>query len=132
LRRIQNSCFRGKTAYSRVADQGWFIRIRIFSIPDPGSKRFPNPDPHQRIEVFTPKKFLSSLKKDSQIPDPKLDFFLSIPDPGIQKAPDPASGIRVLNTVRYRFKKTIVSDSGSGNYLVSRLEQKVAAPDKQQ
>jgi hypothetical protein len=32
-----------------VADPGCLSRIRIFSIPDPGSKRFRIPDPHQRI-----------------------------------------------------------------------------------
>jgi hypothetical protein len=37
-----------------VADPGCLSRIRIFSIPDPGSEFFPSriPDLHQRIEVF--------------------------------------------------------------------------------
>ncbi len=37
--------------YFSVADPGCLSRIRIFSIPGPGSKRLriPDPDPHQRI-----------------------------------------------------------------------------------
>jgi hypothetical protein len=73
-----------------------------FRIPDPGSKRYriPDPDLHQRIEVFSPQKlFLSSWKYD---PDCSLRirtririliFYPSqIPDPGVKKAPDPGSG----------------------------------------
>jgi hypothetical protein len=72
-------------------------RIRMFSIPDPGSDFFHR---GSRIRIkefkdFTPKKwFLSPQKYDpgcsSRIPDPDPDF-LSIPDPGVKKhlIPDP-------------------------------------------
>ncbi len=53
----------------QCSDPGCLSRIRIFSIPDSGSKFFPSririfpfrmPDPHQRISVFYPKNcFLS-------------------------------------------------------------------------
>jgi hypothetical protein len=63
--------------------------LRIFSIPDPGSKRFRIPDPHQRI--LNPQKlFLSSRKYD-----PDLDFLI-IPDPGGLKGT--GSGIRTTDT----------------------------------
>jgi hypothetical protein len=48
-----------------VADSECLSRIRIFQfrIPDPGSKKFLDPDPHQRVKVFlTQKLFLSSRK----------------------------------------------------------------------
>jgi hypothetical protein len=75
-------------------------RIRLFSIPDPGS----------RIRItefmyFNPKKwFLSSRKYDPccsspiQGPDP---YFLPIPDPGStdQNALDPGSGSATLHNV---------------------------------
>ncbi len=54
-----------------VADPGCLSRIRLFSIPDPGSELSPSriPNPHQRIKYFNPKKckkkwFLSSKKYD--------------------------------------------------------------------
>jgi hypothetical protein len=65
--------------------------IRIFSIPDPGSKRFPdpeseNPHPHERILVLKTEKVFLALGKH----DPGCSFririqhldFLPIPDPG--------------------------------------------------
>ena len=45
-----------------VANPGCLSRIRIFSIPDPGSKRFP--DPHKEFKYFNLKYFLSSRKYD--------------------------------------------------------------------
>jgi hypothetical protein len=48
-------------------------QIQIFSIPDPGSKRFPRP--HQRIKYFNPKNlFPSSWKYDhfGAVPDPQI------------------------------------------------------------
>ena len=56
-----------------VADLGFFIPD-----PDPGSKRFriPDPDLHQRIEVFLTLKTVSNLSENLSgiyIPDP--DFF---------------------------------------------------------
>ena len=67
-------------------DLGCLSWTRIFSIPDPWSKRL-------QIPIFlTQKLFLSSRKYDpgcsSRIPDPDPDF-LPIPDPGVKKAPDP-------------------------------------------
>jgi hypothetical protein len=46
-----------------VADPGCLSRIRIFSIPDPGSKRsrIPDPDPHLRIQIFLNPKVGSKL-----------------------------------------------------------------------
>ncbi len=97
-------CLFGTSAEGHI---GWFSppvlrirdvypgsRIRLFSIPDPGSELSPSriPDPHQRIHVFKPQKkqkywFLSSKKYDpgcsSRIPDPGSGCWLSpIPDPG--------------------------------------------------
>ncbi len=71
-------------------------------IPDPGSKRFPDPgyaSASKNLSTFSPKKlFLSSRKYDPgcpsqiRIPDTDLEF-LPIPDPGIKKRhrriPDP-------------------------------------------
>jgi hypothetical protein len=75
-------------------------RIRMFSIPDPGSRiRI------KEFKYFCPKKwFISSWKYDSgyssriQIPDPDHDF-LSNPDPGVKKLPDPGSGSATLVTI---------------------------------
>jgi Sec7-like guanine-nucleotide exchange factor len=39
------------TKSGSVADPGCLSRIRIFSIPDPGSKRFPDPDPHPHRRI---------------------------------------------------------------------------------
>jgi len=71
-----------------VADLGCLFRIpdRNFSIPDPGSKRFRIPDPHQKIVSK-----ISEIIRDL-IPDLDLDLdFLPIPGPGTKKAliPDP-------------------------------------------
>ncbi len=91
-----------------VADPGCLSRIRLFSIPDPGSELSPSriPDPgssSKNLSILTPKNakkwFLSSKKYDpgcsSRIPDPDADFLPSrIPDPGVKKAPNPGSRIR--------------------------------------
>jgi hypothetical protein len=55
------------------------VRKPNFSIPDPGSKRFriPDPDQHQRISVFSPKKLLLSSRKY----DPGCSFWIPDPDP---------------------------------------------------
>jgi hypothetical protein len=71
----------------RIRDVYPGSRIRLFSIPDPGSE-LSIPDPgstSKNLSIFNPKKwFLSSRKYDpgcsSRIPDPDADF-LSIPDP---------------------------------------------------
>ena len=82
------------------------LRIRIFSIPYPGSEIYPSriPDPksfHPGSEsmnlcILTPKWFLSSWKYDLgcstwiRIPDPDPDI-LPIPDPEVERhrIPDP-------------------------------------------
>jgi hypothetical protein len=85
----------------RIRDVYPGSRIRLFSIPDPGSELFPSriPDPHQRIKYFSPKWFLRSKKYDpggsSRIPDPD---FLPIPDPGSRGQKGTGSRIRISNT----------------------------------
>jgi hypothetical protein len=80
-----------------VADPGCLSRIRLFSIPDPGSELFLS-----RIPDFNPKKlFLSFMKHDpgcsSRIPDPDPDF-LPFPDPGSRGQKGTGSGIRIRHT----------------------------------
>jgi len=88
----------------RIRDVYPRSRIRLFSIPDPGSELFPSRIRIKEFKYFNPPKkqkkwFLSSRKYDpgcsSRIPDPDADF-LPIPDPGVKKAPDP--GFRIRNT----------------------------------
>ncbi len=87
-------------AVLRIRDVYPGSRIRLFSIPDPGSSS-------KNLSILTPKKakkwFLSSKKYDpgcsSRIPDPDTDFLPSrIPDPGVKKVPNPGSRIRIRNT----------------------------------
>jgi hypothetical protein len=78
-------------------------RIRIVSIPDPGSAS-------KNLSILTPKnQFLSYRKYDpgcsSRIPDPDADF-LPIPDPGVKKAPDPGSGSATLFKFSSKVKNT--------------------------
>jgi hypothetical protein len=48
--KIQTATIRKiKAVRCSVADPGCLFRIRNYSIPDPGSKSFPDPDPHERI-----------------------------------------------------------------------------------
>ncbi len=85
-----------------IADPGCLSRIRLFSIPDPGSELSPYriPDPHQRIKYFNPKStekwFLSSRKYYPGCSS-------RIPDPGVKKAPDPGSGSATLLTRARKF-----------------------------
>jgi hypothetical protein len=77
-----------------VADPGCLSRILSFSIPDPGSKRFPDPHLHQRIYVFQPiVSKLSKIWSGMFIPD--LDFW-PIPDPGSRD--QKGTGSRICNT----------------------------------
>ncbi len=69
-------------------------------IPDPGSKRFPNPHPHLRTIVFEPKKlFLSSRKYDlgcsSRI---RILIFFTHPGSRIQGKKGTGSRIRICVT----------------------------------
>jgi hypothetical protein len=85
-------------AVLRIRDVYPGSRIRLFSIPDPGSELFPSRIRIKEFKYFNPKKwFLSSRKYDlgcsSRIRI--LTFYPSrIPDPGVKKAPDPGSRIR--------------------------------------
>jgi hypothetical protein len=89
-----------------VADRDVYpgSRIRLFSIPDPGSDILdPNclhPGSSKNLSILTPKKatkwFLISKKYisgcSSRIPDRGADFLPSrIPDPGVKKASNPRS-----------------------------------------
>ncbi len=87
----------------RIRDVYPRYRIRLFSIPDPGSSS-------KNLSILTPKTakkwFISSKKYDpdcsSRIPDPDADFLPSqIQDTGVKKAPNPGSRIRIRNTAHY-------------------------------
>jgi hypothetical protein len=73
--------FFGPQNHWQCRGSGMFIRTFPFLMPDPGSKRFRIPDPHQRNYVFFTQKIVSTGSGSR--------FFLSIPDPGVKKAPDP-------------------------------------------
>jgi hypothetical protein len=80
-------------------------RIRLFSIPDTGSRIliFPSriPDPHQRIlRILTPKKCFFY--------DPDPDF-LPIPDPGVKKALDPGSRSATLAELEFGIAHNTIS-----------------------
>jgi hypothetical protein len=65
-------------------DPGWLSRIRIFSISDPGPKRFPHP--HQRnLSIFTQRigSKLSEMWSRVFIPDPYPgSWYVSHPESG--------------------------------------------------
>ncbi len=121
-----------------VADPGCFSRsrIRLFSIPDPGSAS-------KNLNILTQKKwFLSSRIYDPGcssfwIPDPDPDFFppSRIPDPGVKKAPDPGSGSATLlwcvfNVYRYRIHQSLIQTqlaTTNGSFKVSQLKVLVEA-----
>ncbi len=96
-----------------VADPGCFsgLRIRLFSIPDPGSEFFSSRIRIKELKYFNPKNwFLSSRKYDPgcsfRIPDPD-PAFLPIPDPGVKKPPDPGSrsAALALTILNHRINK---------------------------
>jgi hypothetical protein len=62
--------------FSSVADPGCLSRIRLFSIPDPGSELSLSRILIKEFKYFNPQK--------------------SIPDPGVKKAPNPGSGSATL------------------------------------
>ncbi len=87
---------------TRVADPGCLSRIRICSIPDSGSKRFLDPDPHasKTSNILTPKNFFQALGnihptsgswffyhsriqgwKRHRIPDPQICLYLKFKKP---------------------------------------------------
>jgi hypothetical protein len=103
-RRLSGNTAEGKSLLDgSVADSGCLSRIRLFSIPDPGSElspsRIPNPrSSSKNLSILTPKNpkkwFLSSKKYDpgcsSRIR--MLTFYPSrIPDPEVKRhrIPDP-------------------------------------------
>jgi hypothetical protein len=78
-----------------VADPRCLSRIRLFSIPDPGSES-------KNLSILTPKKwFLSSRKYyrccSSRIPNPDADF-LPMPEPESRGQKGTGSRIRIRNT----------------------------------
>jgi hypothetical protein len=131
-----------------VADPGCLSRIRLFSIPDPGSElspsRIPDPNclpPGSRIRIkefkyFNPQKtkkwFISSRKYDPgcsyRIPDPDADF-LPIPDPGSRGQKGTGSRIRIRNTGYKVKKKTQHSWPLSASAEASSLHIPVVSPD---
>jgi hypothetical protein len=82
-----------------------FIPYTNFSIPDPRSKGFliPDPESHQRIQVFLTQKIVSKLSEIGSgmfTLDPDLDF-LPIPDHGSRgqkgpRIPDPQHWVRLI------------------------------------
>ncbi len=80
-------------ASASVADPGCVSRIRIFSIPHPGSEFIPSRIRIKNFKYLTQKSIskLSEIWSGLFIPDPDPDF-LPIPDPGVRKAADPGSG----------------------------------------
>ena len=88
-----------------VTDPGCLSRIRLFSIPDPGSELSPSriQDPRSSSKNLKKQKkwFISSKKYDpgcsSRIPSPEADFYPSrIAEQWVKKAPDPGSGSATL------------------------------------
>jgi len=86
----------------RIRDVYPGSRIRLFSIPDPGSELLPSRIRIKEFNYFNLRKwFLSSRKYDLgyssriRIPDSGTWLF-TIPDPGVKKAPDPGSGSATL------------------------------------
>jgi hypothetical protein len=74
--------------YRQCCGPGSLSRIRIFSIPNPGSSS-------KNLSILT-QKIVSKLSEISPrlfIPDPD---FLTTPDPGVKKAPDPGYGSATL------------------------------------
>jgi hypothetical protein len=77
-----------------------------FFHPDPGSKRFRIPDPHQSILVFLTPKTVSKLSEKLSgmfILDPDSEFFSYPRSRRLKKPPDPGSGSATLP--RERSKK---------------------------
>jgi hypothetical protein len=88
-----------------------FIPDPIFSIPDPGLTRFriPDPDPHQRTEVYFTRNIdtrFSKIRSGTFIRDVHSGIWVWIffssripdPEPWVKKAQD--SGSRIRNTVK--------------------------------
>jgi hypothetical protein len=103
-----------KFACTNVADPGCLSQIRNFCIPDPGSKvkKIPDPDPHQRMEVFLTQQIVSKLSEiypgcSSRI---RIMIFYPSPDPGSsgEKTPDPGSA-----TLKFYVKVADLTRSGS-------------------
>ncbi len=86
-----------KMSVLRIRDVYPGSRIRIFSIPDFGSRIHIN-----EFKYFNPQKIVSKLSEIWSrlfIPDPDFDFFLPIPDPRIKKEPDPGYGSETLKNI---------------------------------
>jgi hypothetical protein len=68
-----------------VADPGSLSRIRIFSIPDPGSKRSGTESASKNLSIFNPKNCFKALGNMIRDVHPVFQ------DPGVKKALDPGS-----------------------------------------
>ncbi len=89
-----------KKNYLNCCGSGMIIPDPNFFIPNPRSKTFRIPYPHQKSYVLLTKKIvckLSEIWSGMFIPDPDLDFLLRIPNPGGKKAPLPGSGSATLS-----------------------------------
>ncbi len=100
----------------RIRDVYPGSRIRMFSIPDPGSAS-------KNLSILNQKLFLSSRKYDPDhssrirtgIQDPD---FLPIPDPEVKKAPDPGSRSATLGQTFPT--KRVVSDQNLRQQLFNK------------
>ncbi len=87
-----------KDVATSVADPGCLSRIRLCSIPDPGTKLFPS----KNLSILTPKNGFQALRNMIRVVHPGsririLTFYPSrIPNPGVKKAPDPGLGSATL------------------------------------
>jgi hypothetical protein len=85
-----------------IPDPGFFhngSRIRIFSIPDPGSAS-------KNLSILTPKNCFYALGNMIRVVDPgsgsrnRIPIFLPIPDPGSKDQKGTGSRIRIRKTVK--------------------------------
>jgi hypothetical protein len=96
-----------KNSVLRIRDVYPGSRIRLFSIPNPGSELSPSRILVKEFKYFNPKKskkwFFSSKKYDPGCSSRIRMLTFShpgsrIPDVGVKKAPNPGSRIRIRNT----------------------------------
>jgi hypothetical protein len=94
-------------------------RIRIVSIPDPGSASKNLSILTQNNGFYAVGNMILVVHPGSRIPDPDPDF-LPIPDPGVKKAPDPGSGSGTLHYCgkKYTREKVAVSIRMSNAFSV--------------
>jgi hypothetical protein len=78
-----------------VAYSGCLSRIRLFSIPDPGSKLFPSRIRIKEFKYFNPKKWFTSSRKYDPGCSSRIRILTFYPS-RIKKAPDLGSGSATL------------------------------------